>query len=187
MATNSRTRNPADPAVSAVEAALGPEADEGFPDSGQASSRRGDLRATDPRGEATRRGSDLTQRPQASRIPAPPRRGDAARRAAEAGGPSSRRSEPVYADDDIAANDERSMRGASSRDDQFDDAPAPPRPRAAERLRSRFAANDDRRLASSQFGLQRTPSRLIYPVAAILSAGWGVIVLAFVLTRGAFG
>ena len=58
------------------------------------------------------------------------------------------------------------------------------RPRA-ERGRSRFAANDDRRSATPY---QRRPSRLIYPTAAALSVAWAVLVLAYAMsTGGLFG
>src|SRR5437868_1494676 len=176
MATTPRTRNPADP-LSAVEDALGLD-----DEAGDRAEPRPPRRSAESRAEQSRRSGELAQRQQGSRFPAPPRR-EGSRRAIDAAGPSPRRSEPPRPEDEIADDEERIA--ASLREDDRDQAP-PPRPRAADRLRSRFAANDDRRSATSQLGQQRKPSRLIYPVAAILSAGWAVIVLAFVLTSGVF-
>src|SRR6478752_275319 len=162
MATNPRTRNSGDPAVSAIEDALGVESDAGYSDPAEA-------RPPTRRAEATRR--DVAQRSQGSRIPAPPRRSENPRRAADIAAPATRRGDPRLIDDDVD-DDERVARSDAASEDDADQAPPPLRPRAAERLRGRFAANDDRRLASTQLGLQRKPSRLIYPIAGILSAGW---------------
>src|SRR6185437_12862942 len=117
MATNPRTRNPGDPALSAVEDALGLERDP--------------IDNVEPRpprraAEPVRRSNELAQRPQGSRIPAPPRRSES-RRSIEAAAPVARRSEPPRPEDELADGDQIADSGV--RDDEIDDAPAAPRPR----------------------------------------------------------
>src|SRR3954469_8769299 len=117
MATNPRTRNPSDPAVSAVEDALGVDSDAGYSDPGDA---RPQTRRAEGRAEATRR--DVAQRPQGSRIPAPPRRSENPRRAADMAAPATRRGDPRRMDEDVA--DDGRMAGPAP-DDDGDQAPPP--------------------------------------------------------------
>src|SRR6185295_1035700 len=66
------------------------------------------------------------------------------------------------------------------------EAQAPVRARTAEPRRSRFAANDDRRGSSA--GMQRRPSRLIYPTAIGVSLLWAAFVVVYAMsTGGIFG
>ena len=160
--------------------------------------RRPDARAAEPRAaaneprpaDAPRRPTDVARRPE-SRIPSPPRRNDAQRRGPEPA--ANRRMDPPRPIDEEASRPDDTLREPLPppvADDMEADAEAPAaaqplqRPRAAERLRNRFAANDDRRMPGAQYGLQRRPSRLIYPTAAIASAAWAIGVLIFVLTTG---
>jgi hypothetical protein len=182
MATNPRSRNNTDAALSAVEEALRLDFGSQAEDPERNTRRPPEPRApeTGPRADLMRRG-ELARRPEASRTPAPPRRGPEpvrsepprteARRPEPAPMPppreDARRPEPPRAEDDPAPQVQQA------------------RPRAAG-ARSRLAANDDRRGSIALAAYQRRPSRLIYPVAIALSLFWAVVVIGISLSNGVF-
>ncbi len=166
MATNPRPKNPNETALSAVEDALRLDyAPDAAPSVEPEDTARRDRR-TEPRApstEAPRRGAEQQRRSEAPRPPAPPpRRAEAAPSA-----PPPRREEP-------RRNEGAGARAFADAAAEADVAPTP-RPRAAEQRRGRFAANDDRRPVGAS--MQRRPSRLIYPTAAVLSAAWAIFVV----------
>ena len=145
MATNPRAKTPNDAALSAVEEAL--RLDFGGPGEDAERERPATRRPPEPRAPdpGRCRSSRQTPRPEAAgsaphaRSAAParlPRRDEPApsRGRPPPGGPPSRRNRPPQ---------------ARRRGDEPIAQPQQPRPRAAERVRNRFAANDDRRPPAS--------------------------------------
>ena len=77
MATNPRTKNPNDAALSAVEEALRLDYEPGADSTAEPERAPRQRRPEPPRPDAARR-SEMLRRPEAPRTPAPPRRGEQA-------------------------------------------------------------------------------------------------------------